>query len=49
MSIGQIIDRFLKEYNNAIKWDYVHKPKAYALYQTWKWVDAEEKPRQREE
>lgn len=45
MSLGQIIDRFIKEYNKALFSTEIKKPKAYALYQVWKWVDENEKAR----
>lgn len=48
MTIGRAIDHLIAEYFDAIQKDYVRKPVAYALYHTWKWVDAKEKTRKKE-
>ena len=34
-----------EEYRKAQAAAYVHKPMAYALYQVFRWFDANEKPR----
>ena len=48
MTIGKVVDYFIREYNMAMDNNYVEKPISYALYQTWKWLDEKEKPRNRE-
>lgn len=45
MTLGKVVDYFLKEYNKALKNSYVRKPISYALYHTWKMIDEKEKPR----
>ena len=48
MSLGEVVDYFIREYNLALNNEHIHKPIAYALYQTWKWVDDKEKTRVKE-
>ena len=48
MTIGRAIDYLIGEYFDAICKECIQKPVAYALYQTWKWADAKEKPRKKE-
>lgn len=43
------VDVFLQYYHKAAKSDYIHKPVAWALYQTWKEIDKNEKPKEREQ
>lgn len=43
--IGRAIMTLLDEYANAKETDYVAKPISYALYQTWRVWDVQEKPR----
>lgn len=45
MTIGRIMDFVLKKHIEAVLNPIVQKPYAWAVYQTWKWVDANEKPR----
>lgn len=45
MTIGKIIDYFISFYYQAKDNSYIHKPYAWALYQTWKLVDEKEKGR----
>ena len=45
MTCGQAMDRFYKEYQRAKDNPIVKKPIAYALYQTWKYVNYHEKER----
>lgn len=45
MTVGQIIDRFIKEYNNAKQIESIMKPYSFALHKTWLWADGLEKPR----
>ena len=42
MTIGKIIDKILDYYFDAVSNDAIRKPYAWAVYQTWKWVDARE-------
>ena len=48
MTIGKVIDHIIQEHNEAINNRWIEKPMAYAIYQTWKWIDAKEKPRKKE-
>ena len=48
MTIGRAIDYLIGEYFDAVCKECIQKPVAYALYQTWKWADAKEKPRKKE-
>ena len=45
MTIGKAIDYLIGEYFDAIQEEHIRKPISYALYQTWKWADGEEKSR----
>lgn len=45
MTIGRILDFMMKKHTQAVLNSSVQKPFAWAVYQTWKWVDANEKPR----
>lgn len=49
MTLGKVVDYFIKEYNSALNKTFVQKLISYALYQTWKWIDTKEKPRERSE
>lgn len=49
MTVGQVIDKFFKFKEQAVKMKGIEKPISYALYKTWKWADAYEKPRKEEE
>ena len=42
---GNAIDCFLDKLKYAYKYDYINKPVSWALYQTWKWADKNEKER----
>lgn len=42
---GEILDKFIKNYNHAFCNEHIRKPKSWALYQTWKLVDSIEKSR----
>lgn len=46
ITLGKVLDKFMEKYAYALKWGYVRKPISWALYQTWKWVDENEKERQ---
>ena len=48
MTIGRAIDYLIGEYFDAMCEEHIQKPVAYALYQTWKWADAKEKPKKME-
>lgn len=39
------IKMLAEEYRRSQAMVFVRKPMAYALYQTWKWFDKNEKPR----
>lgn len=43
--LGKAIADLIAAYEDAIHNDFVHKPVSYALYQTWKKWDENEKPR----
>lgn len=43
---SKVIDKFMENLDTAFKRNYVRKPHAWALYETWKWVDENEKERQ---
>ncbi len=45
ITIDKIIDKIAEFRKQALSGDYIQKPFAWALYQTWKWVDQNEKPR----
>lgn len=45
MTIGKVIDRILKYHAEALIRADIQKPFAWAVYQTWKWVDEHEKSR----
>ena len=45
MTIGKILDFMLMKHTGAVLNPMVNKPFAWAVYQTWKWVDENEKPR----
>lgn len=45
MTIGRIMDFILRKHTEAVLNPNVQKPYAWAIYQTWKWVDENEKPR----
>lgn len=49
MTIGRIMDFILRKHTDAVLNPIIQKPYAWAVYQTWKWVDANEKPRKVEE
>lgn len=42
---SKAIDKLMENYAYALKWDYVRKPMSWALYQTWKWADENERER----
>ena len=46
MTIGRIMDFILRKHTEAVLNPIVQKPYAWAIYQTWKWVDENEKPRE---
>ena len=48
MTIGQIVNKILEYHGKAIKSNYIKKPLAWSVYQTWKWVDEHEKPKGKE-
>ena len=39
MTFGKIADKIMDFYFEAVANDAIRKPWAWALYQTWKWVD----------
>ena len=47
MRLDTAIKRLNENYQKALKWDFVQKPVSWALYQTWKWADENEKPRKK--
>ena len=49
MTIGNIIDRILKYHAESLIRTDIQKPFAWSVYQTWKWVDEQEKPRKKGE
>ena len=46
MTIGRIVDFMLKKHTEALLNPMIYKPYAWAVYQTWKWVNENEKPRE---
>lgn len=44
MKIEKALALLVGEYNQCKDDQMIHKPVAYALYRTWKWCDANEKP-----
>ena len=45
MKYSTVMAHLAKEYEHAVTDRTVRKPICYALYRTWKWCDAYEKPR----
>lgn len=45
LKLEYAIKRLKKEYEKALKLKFIHKPLAYAIYQTWKYYDVYEKGR----
>lgn len=45
ITTDKAFQQFLMYYNRAVDNKVIFKPVAWALYQTWKWADAKEKPR----
>lgn len=43
MTIENAIKYLYKQYEEAKAMEYIKKPLAWALYQTWRYVDKEEK------
>ena len=46
MDFLKIIDKIMDYYFIAVSDYAILKPFAWAVYQTWKWVDKQEKPRE---
>lgn len=46
MRLSTAIRHLTKEYEKAVKLEFVVKPLSYALYQTWRWADKNEKRRE---
>lgn len=46
MTVGTIIDRILRYHTEALLAPHIRKPFAWAVLETWKWVDEHEKARQ---
>ncbi len=42
---GEILDKFIENYNHAFINRTIQKPKSWALYKTWELVNSIEKPR----
>ena len=49
MTTDKAFQQFLMYYNRAVDNEVIFKPVAWALYQTWKWADANEKPQKGED
>jgi len=47
--IGDVLILVYEEYQKARNLDFVMKPISYALYQTWKMIDKQEKNRLKEQ
>ncbi len=47
--LEKIVRRIIENHSKAVKGSFIKKPWAWALYETWKYVDAHEKPRERGE
>lgn len=46
MTMGVIVDRILKYHADGLLNPHIRKPFAWAVLETWKWVDEHEKPRE---
>ena len=46
--LEKIVRRIINYHGEAIRGTFIRKPWAWALYQTWKWMDEHEKPREAE-
>ncbi|MBQ7222380.1 MAG: hypothetical protein IJS02_02815 [Bacteroidales bacterium] len=44
--LEKIVRRIINYHGEAIRGTFIRKPWAWALYQTWKWMDEHEKPRE---
>lgn len=42
MAFYMVLKKFEEYYEKAMKNPFIRKPIAWSLYQTWKWVDANE-------
>ena len=42
MAFYMVLKKFEEYYKKAMKNPFIRKPIAWSLYQTWKWVDANE-------
>lgn len=49
LTLGGAINEVISEYEKAKDKEFINKPLSYALYQTWKHVNAIEKPRKHKE
>ncbi len=45
MKVSTVVKRFTENFEKAAQRDSINKPISYALYQTWKWADTYEKPK----
>ena len=45
LTLGRCIDYLMDRYKYGLAHDYIHKPMSWALYETWKWADHNEKSR----
>lgn len=43
--LEKIVRRIIEKHGEAVRGSFIMKPWAWALYETWKYVDAHEKPR----
>jgi len=49
LTIDRIYHKFLTTYHEALYNKAIIKPISWSLYQTWKWADEKEKPREGEQ
>ena len=46
MKFETVLQHLIASFERAKDTEFVYKPMSYALYQTWRWCDKKEKPRQ---
>lgn len=43
---SKAIDKLMENYNTALSNRFIRKPMAWAIFQTWKWADENERERE---
>jgi hypothetical protein len=49
MTIEDVVRHVYTIYHAAKDQEYINKPLSFAVYETWKWIDKQEKPRRTKE